>query len=134
MEQSAYEAIITGVNVFIFIIALSAGIMLMTSILDMAEYANENAVIGMNGSLAESVGTVEERVYSGEQILSYYRRVSNNSKYDFRIKTSELGSEQTLSSYIESESVYNYINDKFELQYKGVINEKDTYVFVLKQD
>jgi len=137
MEQSAFEAVMIGVNVFVFIIALSAGIMLMTSILDMVEYANENAITGMNGSLAESVGVVHERTYSGDQVLSYYGRMMNNtsqSNYNFMIKLSQLGVEIPLKTYIESESIYNYMDNEFELQYKGMVNNKETYVFVLKVD
>ena len=78
MEHSAYEAIMIGVNVFVFIAALSAGILLMSSIIDMVNFANEQAVVGMNGSLAESVGVVTERVYTGAQMLSYYRREIEN--------------------------------------------------------
>ena len=136
MEQSAFEALMIGVNVFVFIIALSAGMVLMTSVLDMAEYANENAMTGMNGSLADSVGEVYERTYSGEQLLSYYRRAveGGQPKYDFNIKLSNIGTERPLKSYVESESIYNYMDSKFELQYKGVVNNKETYIFVLIED
>ncbi len=133
MEQSAFEAVMIGVNVFIFVIALTAGIMLMTSVLDMVNYANQTAIRGMNGTLAESIGIVHERTYSGEQLLSYYRRV-DESKYNFQVRDSELGNDKGLKSYIESMSIYNYLDKEFELQYKGIVNNKETYVFVLKQD
>lgn len=135
MEQSAFEAIMIGVNVFIFVVALTAGVLLMTNVLDMVEYANQNAITGMNGSIAETVGSVHERTYTGEQVLSYYGKVvgsTNHSKYDFKVRLSNVGSEGTLKSYIENQSIYNYMDDEFELQYKGVINNKETYVFVLK--
>lgn len=74
MEQSAYEAVIIGVNAFVFIVALSAGILLMTSVLDMVNFANERAIVGMNGTLAESVGIVNERIYTGSQMLTYNRK------------------------------------------------------------
>ena len=136
MEQSAFEALMIGVNVFVFIIALSAGMFLMTSVLDMAEYANTSAITGMNGSLADSVGDVHERTYSGNQLLSYYRRVmqGGQSKYNFMIKLSNIGTEKTLKSYVETESIYNYMDSEFELQYKGVVNNKETYIFVLMED
>lgn len=133
MEQSAFEAVIIGVNVFVFIIALSAGVLLATNLLDMVDYANQNAIVGMNGSLAQSIGVVHERTYTGDQLLAYYRRVRdeyNESKYDFKIKSSELETEQSLQSYVESKSIYNYIDVKFELKYKGLIGNKETYVFV----
>ena len=60
MEQNAYEALFIGVNVFIFIIALTAGIMLMTTLFNMINYANNAAIVGMKGSLAEGVGKVDK--------------------------------------------------------------------------
>ncbi|MBQ8044292.1 MAG: hypothetical protein IJ272_09160 [Clostridia bacterium] len=74
MEQSAFEAVMTGVNVFVFIIALSAGILLMSNVIDMVNFANERAIVGMNGTLAENVGIVDERIYTGAQMLTYYRK------------------------------------------------------------
>ena len=132
MEQSAFEAVMIGVNVFVFIIALTAGILLMTNILDMADYANQNVVTGMNGALAEVVGNVEERVYSGSQILTYYRRMIEEPelKYDFKIKIA--ATEHSLKNYIETQPLNDYIDSYFELSYKGVVSNKETYVFVKK--
>ena len=132
MEKSAFEALMVGVNVFVFIIALTAGLMLMTSVLDMVEYANEISITGMNGSLAETLGEVHERIYTGEQMLGYYGR--NNDKYKFYVKLSEVGNETALSRYIENTAIYSYLDESFELQYKGIIENKDAYVFVLKKD
>lgn len=146
MEQSAFEAVMIGVNVFVFIIALTAGILLMGNIINMVNYANENAVIGMNGTLAETVGVVDERVYNGEDLLTYYRRyvdqnytddednVKNKSNYEYLVKLSKLGIEETLQEFIEKESYFNYINSKFELSYKGKIDSKEVYVFNLKEE
>ncbi len=146
MEQSAFEAIMIGVNVFVFIIALTAGILLMGNVINMVNYANENAIVGMNGSLAETVGVVNERVYTGEDLLTYYRKymseeyedengeILNKSNYVYFVKLSNTGTEQTLKSYIEKENVTNYINEKFTLSYKGNIDTKEVYVFNLKEE
>jgi len=75
MEQSAFEAVMIGVNTFVFIVALSAGILLMSSVIDMVNFANERAIVGMNGTLAENVGVVNERIYTGAQILTYHRKL-----------------------------------------------------------
>lgn len=140
MEHSAYEAIMIGVNVFVFIAALSAGILLMSSIIDMVNFANEQAVVGMNGSLAESVGVVTERVYTGAQMLSYYRReiegqnlANAQSKYTFNVKLDRLAQEKTLKNFIENQVIKDYLNKEFILQYKGFIGDKHAYVFSLKQ-
>lgn len=141
MEHSAYDAIMIGVNTFVFILALSAGVLLMSSIIDMVNFANEQAIVGMNGTLAETVGEVQERVYTGAQLLNYYRDVIKietsafkDSGNDFKVKLSELGQERSLKSFIQSESVSEYLSEKFVLEYKGIINDKYTYVFSLKNE
>lgn len=162
MEQSAFEAVMTGVNVFVFIVALSAGILLMSSVIDMVNFANDRAIVGMNGTLAENVGVVNERVYTGAQMLNYYREIEEaivrcphckgeiaidttecphcgetintdekitDYKYNFYVRLDELGQERLLKNYIESESLRNYLNEKFILEYKGEEQGKHTYVF-----
>ena len=134
MEQSAFEAIMLGVNVFIFIIALTAAILLLTTVLDMVNFANNNAIIGMNGSLAEQVGVVHDRTYSGAQVLTFYRKEKQNksNEYSFRIKLSETSNEQPIAHYIENNTINNYLHETFILNYKEKFNGKHIYVFTLK--
>lgn len=134
MENSAFEALMIGVNVFVFIIALSAAVILMSNVINMVNYANENAIRGMNGSLAESVGIVHNRIYSGEQVLACYGKLEKYNNYNFSIKLSELGTAIPLKSYIESESIYNYMDKQFELQYEGVIAGKESYIFMIESE
>lgn len=141
MEQSAFEALMIGVNVFVFIVALSAAIMLMSSVIDMVNFANERAIVGMNGTLAQSVGVVNERIYTGAQMLTYYRKQleiqdtgKQESDYVFNVKLSELGQEKTLERYMQTSNMKDYLNKEFTLQYKGKMNGKYTYVFSLRQD
>ena len=134
MEQSAFEAVMLGVNVFIFIIALTAAILLLTTVLDMVNFANNKAIIGMNGTLAEQVGVVHERTYTGAQVLTYYRKEKENkaTEYSFRIKLSETSNEESLAHYIENKTINNYLNETFVLNYKEKANGKHIYVFTLK--
>lgn len=141
MENSAFEALMIGVNVFVFIIALSAAILLMSNVIDMVNFANAQAVVGMNGTIAEEIGIVNERIYKGSKMLTYYREQierieleKSESQYDFKVKLDKLGQEKDLKAYIETESIKNYLNKDFLLQYKGKIGDKYTYVFTLKQD
>lgn len=140
MEQSMFEALMVGVYVFIFITALTAGVLLMSNIIDMVNYANDQASVGMNGSLAETVGIVEERLYTGAQLLTYYKEQAKREElsqeklpYDFYVKESESGHESSLQNFIERTSVSGYINSKFILIYKGEQEGRDIYLFV-KQD
>ena len=136
MEQSAYEALMIGINVFIFIMALTAGVLLMSNVIDMVNFANERAIVGMNGTLAESVGVLTERTYTGSQMLKYYKEkiALNNNSYDFKVKLSEIGQEYSLKNYIQSEDISNYLTKEFILEYKGLENEKYTYIFSLKNE
>ena len=143
MEQSAFEAVMTGVNVFVFMIALTASILLMSNVMDMVNYANENAIVGMNGSLAESIGVVNERIYTGRQMLTYFRKQveiqtlnKDQTEYLFSVKLDETGAERELSQFINSEALKNYLNEKFVLQYKGKAQVEegkkvDHYVFTV---
>lgn len=139
MEQSAFEAVMIGVNVFIFIAALSAGMVLMSNITDLVEFANEQAIVGMNGTIAETVGVVNERIYTGSQILNYYRNEVEAEELPigqpnekFYVKLSEDGQEKPLRIFVESQSVSQYLTKEFELQYKGLSGDKHAYVFSLK--
>ena len=127
MEQNAYEALFIGVNVFVFIIALTAAILLMTNLISMVNYANENVVVGMNGSLAEIIGFVQDRIYTGSELLSFYRKNIDNNKYF--VRESNGGHEVRLKKYIEDEALDTFYKSKFELVYKGNSSE-DQYVFV----
>lgn len=133
MEQSAFEAVMIGVSVFIFIIALTAGVLLMSNVIDMVNFANDQAIVGMNGTLAESVGVVTERTYTGTQMLRYYKEVmqQDNSPYILKVKLSEYGQEKAIDKYIQNEQDLSYLKNKFTLEYKGMENEKHIYVFSL---
>lgn len=140
MEQSAFEALTIGVSVFVFIIALTAGVLLMSNVIDMVNYANEQAIVGMNGTLAESVGVVNERIYTGSQLLTYYRQQvqaieqeKEASEYEFRVKLSKTGSSTELKAFVQRNTINNYLHEEFLLEYRGVNeNKKQVYVFVRK--
>lgn len=135
MERSAFEALMLGVNLFVFIIALTAGILLMSNIIQMVDYANQNVIVGMEGSLAESVGIVHERTYTGYQILNYYKKIEDEkTNSNFYIQIDETGNRQSVKNYILNNSISNYMYEIFELNYIGKEGTKDAYVFLLKSD
>ena len=133
MEQSAFEAVMIGVNVFVFIIALTAGILLMTNVLNMVDYANRNAIVGMNGTLAESVGTVFERKYTGTELLTYYRKsLEGNNNIVYYVRQSEGGNKLTIEKFVKDTNNFStYNNKEFLLEYLGKEGNKDAYVFSL---
>ena len=133
MEESAFEAVMTGVNVFVFIVALTAGITLMSTVIDMVNYANYNASVGMNGSLAENVGYIEDRTYTAAEVLTYYRKQDDKVKYFVSIddETSEVTHTVTLTSFITSNVYSTYAQNKFRLIYNGIVEDKDSYTFYM---
>ena len=136
MEQSAFEALTIGVSVFIFIVALTAGVLLMSNVIDMVNYANEQAIVGMNGTLAESVGDVNERIYSGSQLLTYYRQQvqeKTSEEYEFKVRLTKSGSPTGIESFVKNNGINNYLNEEFILEYQGINkNSKHVYVFTKK--
>lgn len=140
MEHSAFEALMTGVNVFVFVIALSAGILLMSNIIDMVNFANEQAIVGMNGTIAESVATITDRIYTGAQILNYYsteiepkETLGEVTENIFYVKMSESGQLRTLESFVEDQPIWQYIDKNFILRYKETRGDKHVYVFSLTE-
>lgn len=136
MEQSAFEAIMLGVNVFVFIIALTAGVLLMSNVIDMVNFANDQAIVGMNGTLAQTVGVVTERTYTGMQMLKYYQETQkqDNNSYNFKVKLVKNGQARSIEKFIQSESVSTYLTKEFILEYEGMENQKHTYVFSLVKE
>ena len=126
-----------GVNAFVFIIALTASILLMSNIIDMVDYANEQAIVGMNGSLAESVGVVEERIYSGYDLLTYYREEQQlaekgqTSNKIYNVMLNEEVGYKKLDEVIKDNSFSSYMDKQFLLRYEGKYGEKFEYTFVV---
>ena len=141
MEQSAFEALMIGVYVFVFITALTAGVLLMSNVIDMVNYANDQAIVGMNGTLAETVGVVNERVYTGAQLVTYYREQEERetlekeeSKYTFNVTLGQGQAERSLKNFIEQNSALEFLNEKFVLTYEGEKDGKELYIFVRYQE
>ena len=85
METSAEKALEIGLNVFVFIMALSGAIVLLTSVLDMSEVANNTIKSSGQNSLLALYGENEERKYLGYEILaviSEFREETNDISED----------------------------------------------------
>ncbi len=72
MDESAQQAVQLGVNITIFIIALSISITLMLGVRDVAETALEYDASLPTGSRVVSVSETKKRVVSGDELLAYY--------------------------------------------------------------
>lgn len=128
MEQSAFEAVMTGVNVFILVLALTAGVALMVNVIQMVDYANNAASVGMNGTIAEEIGIVDERTYTASQVLSIYNNSEKNLNKGLNITVKINNTTNTLKGYVENGILKLNWNKTYLL---NCINET-TYQFVVQ--
>lgn len=133
MENSAYEALIIGTNVLLFVLALTISINLMMNVREMSENANE-VISSENGSLVEieGDGTPEagipgisdelntERIYSGREVLSYYMDSYTNNKYDIELDLISDPAPHVLDDVIYNKNRRVISNMRFILEYRGV--------------
>lgn len=73
MGENAQEGIFIGTYLFVFIIALSATIIMFSMINNYADLAYKYGkdVVG-DGTLIENVPTTSYRIVTGDQLISYY--------------------------------------------------------------
>ena len=72
MDESAQQAVQLGVNVTIFILALTLSITLLLGVRDVAKVASDYNASIPTGSRVVSVAEQKQRVISGNELLSYY--------------------------------------------------------------
>ena len=72
MDESAQQAVQLGVNVTIFILALTLSITLLLEVRDVAKVASDYNASIPTGSRVVSVAEQKQRVISGNELLSYY--------------------------------------------------------------
>lgn len=72
MDESAQQAVSIGVNLTIFVIALTISLTLMFSVRDMAKIATEVDSGVPDGALQLSTENVDDRIISGYELIAYY--------------------------------------------------------------
>ena len=72
MGDSAYQAIYTGVYVFVFIIAMSATIYLFMTIIDYAELSYNYGNTALDSNLIENIPTTKYQLLTGSDVITYY--------------------------------------------------------------
>lgn len=91
MENSTFEAIYTGVYIFIFVIALSITIFLFRETNDYADRAYEYNVKATESSVILNAPVQKYRLIDGNEVVSYF--------YNY-IKRDSYGSNKTQIEYI----------------------------------
>lgn len=136
MEESTYEALYTGVYLFVFIIAVSSAVFLFNSV---TKYADLSYEFGkeITGSVMENVPTSRYKVLTGSEVISYYFNYISHDLYDnanekvseyeieiTRGNTVVLNSSQSRLGYQELTTGTNpkiNLQGKYILEYKGPI-------------
>ena len=72
MDESAQQAVQLGVNLTIFVVALTLSITLLLGVRDVASVASEYNASIPTGSRVVSVSEQKQRVISGDELLAYY--------------------------------------------------------------
>lgn len=72
MEESAQQAISLGVNVTIFVVALTASLMLMFGVRNLADISAEVDESVQDGSLMLDTRELDDRIIDGVELISYY--------------------------------------------------------------
>lgn len=115
MNDSLFEALMVGVNTFIFIIALTAGITLMGQINEMVEYTQLETSSASTGSLIESYGDTAERTYTGAEIYALYGQYKQDDlPEDITIKVKTNGAAYNISEHIKKDGL-KYLSKTFVL-------------------
>ena len=127
MDNSAYEALMIGVNTFIFIVALTAGIMLMDKINDLVEFTKQETSVASAGSLIETYGETAERTFTGAEVYALYGQAKNGElPTGMKITVNLSGSKVNITNY--GTRGLKYLNSIFVLE-KATENN---FVFRLK--
>ena len=141
MDESAQQAVQLGVNVTIFIIALTIGITLMLGVRDVAEKAFEYNASIPTGSRVISVANDNRRVISGDEILSYYSNYMTDENHalsdKFIIKVENKSGTRSITKGPEggTSDLKDYLKHKgidISKNYEIIISEYDKNNEILK--
>ncbi len=99
MENSAYEALILGLNVFIFMLAISVGMLLMTTINQMIDYTRELGEAEIGGNLMKEYGDQQEREFTGAEVYALYGQELKGELDGYTIRVNAGGATSSLRDY-----------------------------------
>lgn len=132
MEDSAYQAMYTGVYVFVFVIALSSTIYLFKTMSDYADLAYEYGQTVVSDNIIENISDSNQRLLTGSDVIAYYFNYTDKDKYE-----DEVTGEYTIlygDIGIPTNRILKYdelrrkidINAKYIVTYQAVSNGKTT--------
>lgn len=117
MENAGIEALIIGVNVLVFVAALSVAIMLMVNVLDMSNTANDIIKSNNKGSLVETKDVNYIKVISGQELLKYYTKNIGNITVKVGVTP------YSLTNYINTYNIENIVTKKYKIEMGTNVSE-----------
>ncbi len=129
MENSAYDAVIIAVNTLVFMVAVSVGMLLMTTVNRMVEYTREIAESEIGGNLIQEFGDLQERTYTGAEVYAVYGQALKGELEGYTIRVRSGGSISDIKIY-GSQYGMAQLNSTFILDCTGAKN----YTFIKQDD
>ena len=123
MDDSALEALMTGVYVLIFIVALSIAIMLMNTVLDAVTVANDMVKDPTpGGTMSESQEEYYENIIRGEDLLKYVDKLNEFTELDrdYVIKIDN----KEIRDYFTINNISTIIGKQYKYKYEGKLGNK----------
>lgn len=100
MENTAFDTLVLGVNIFVFVLALTLSITLMVNLLEITSSSNDILNSNTQGSLYETVSKNKDRVYDLSDILKYREKYdATSAKYKIEINNAGVIKNITDPSY-----------------------------------
>jgi len=138
VEASAERALEIGVNLFVFIIALSCALILMTNVLNMSELANSIIKDTSGSTLMELYGETSERVYSGDEMLAIVNEYNSditkiNEKNILKVDNGGLAGAKKITK--DYSFTLDELKSSYKLIYGGIETDvetnldKEVYIF-----
>lgn len=119
MENSSLEALMTGVNILIFVVALTIAITLMTGVINLSNIASENVKETRTNALKETNYESElQRIINGKEVLKLNMKKSEaeiNDLSRYEILVIVAGAPQPLSEFCNNYTVKAILSMKFML-------------------
>lgn len=135
MEDSANQALYTGVYVFIFVIAISATILLFSAIINYAELSYEYGDTTVNSNIIENIPTTKYKLLTGSDVIAIIYNYMIGDKYENAIPDTNykiefqsgtnlanlnLSSSYGRASYNQIKEAIGSYSNLFVLEYKSV--------------
>lgn len=131
MDGAAEEALYIGVNVLIFVAAITCAIMLMTSVLNMTQAMNNILDDSADSALMELYGGTAERIYYGQEVLTLveeYNSKASGIRDKMVIAINSYGSNRVIGDNFTLTK--DELRKTYNIVYSGLDeNNKKVYVF-----